>query len=108
MNIPGLGSSLVYVVAGVHKSSLHSNMSIPPLYKLPFLFDEAKCIEFLLEKAIINPAMRCQACGFTTRREKKRWICRKYSCRKAISIFSSSFFANTRLKCNEVLMICYF
>src|SRR5271154_7058317 len=59
------GSSLVYVVVGVHKSSLHSNMSIPPLYKLPFLFDEAKCIEFLLEKAIIYPAMRCQACGFT-------------------------------------------
>ena len=81
---------------------------VPSLYQLPFLFDEEKCIEFLLEKAIIYPTVQCQACVNDTRREKKRWVCRKYSCRKTISIFASSFFADTRLKCNEVLMICYF
>jgi transposase-like protein len=82
-------------------------MTVPSLYQLPFLFDEEKCIEFLLQHSIIYSSVQCQACGAETRREKKRWVCKKYACRKAISIFASSFFANTRLKCSEVMLLCY-
>jgi transposase-like protein len=82
-------------------------MPLPSLYSMPYLFDEEKCINFLLENSVIYTSVQCPGCGGDTRRDKKVWVCRKSSCRKGVSIFASSFFAKTKLKCNEVLMICY-
>ena len=41
------------------------------------------------------------------KQSRKLFRCKSSSCGKSISIFHDSFFANSRLKCSEVLLIGY-
>ena len=82
--------------------------SIPTLSQLQeVLLDEEKCTDALFEYGILNLRSPCAACGPSMKRTRKLFRCRSASCGKSISIFRDSFFANTRLKCCEVLLIGY-
>ena len=81
---------------------------IPPLTQLlPILFDEQECIRFLLNRGILHNHDNCQHCNDRVRIEGKLWRCKNRECRKTISIFHESFFAKNKLKCCEVLLLCY-
>ena len=71
------------------------------------LFDEQTCIQFLFNNGIIDIPSRCSACNSFMKQEGKLFRCRSKSCRKSVSIFHSSFFSNSRLKCNEAMFLLY-
>jgi transposase-like protein len=81
--------------------------SIPKFVDISTLLqDEDRCIAFLIESQIlIKP--RCGECGGDTRRDRKLWRCKVKTCGHAVSILSGSFFANSRLKCCEMMNIAY-
>src|SRR5271154_3427583 len=82
--------------------------SIPTLLELHgILLSEEKCLEALFSYGILNQRAPCAACGSTTKLSRKLFRCKSGSCGKSISIFNNSFFANSRLKCSEVLLIGY-
>jgi transposase-like protein len=74
---------------------------------LPVLFDEQKCIEFLFAEGILLIPELCYACGGRVNRNGQIFRCTRNSCRKATSIFRSSFFSKSRLRCCEVLHLGY-
>lgn len=79
---------------------------IPPMKDInALLFNETACIEFLLNQEILYPRTTCEHCNHAISRKSKLWRCK--SCGKSVSIFKDSFFANSRLTCNEVLLIGY-
>lgn len=82
--------------------------SIPTLVQLQeILFSEDKCIDALFTLGILYPKSLCTACGSIMKRSRKLFRCKSETCGKSISIFHTSFFANSRLKCSEVLLIGY-
>ena len=83
-------------------------MSFPSLTDIhDILFNEDACIRFLIENELLYTAGRCPVCNDFVKMESKRYRCRKKSCRHSWSIFRGSFFGLNRLKCNEVMLICY-
>lgn len=84
------------------------SMSIPPLSSLnQMLFDSEECIAFLMNKMILEVNPPCEICSGPSIRRKTVFQCKKKSCRKRKSIFRNTFFAHSRLKCNEVMMLGY-
>jgi transposase-like protein len=82
--------------------------SIPPSSSLTHLFyDQEKCITFLIERGILKIQSHCKYCDGNVKRNGIIFRCSKDSCRKSLSIFNGSFFANNKIKCNEVLHLGY-
>jgi transposase-like protein len=81
---------------------------LPSLAQLhDILFSEDVCIEFSFEKKVLDTPSRCPLCAYFMKREGRRFRCRSKLCRHSFSILQGSFFANTHLKCNEVMLLCY-
>ena len=84
--------------------------TIPPQTELRGpLHDEEECIKFLFENNIIINPSSCsvQNCGGRISRYRTTFQCTRRNCRKKQSIFQNSFFANNRLKCQEILFLGY-
>ena len=82
----------------------------PTLYDLyPLFISEESCIQFLLNHAILYNRINCidLNCDGSVTRTQKQWRCTKKSCSKKVSVLLNSFFAKSRLKCNEILLIAY-
>jgi hypothetical protein len=98
------------IIACYRGPSSNSNnlMPLPSHCTMRYLFDEEKCIIiFYLKDQPSTPLFSAKTVRGDIRRDKKIWGCRKASCRKGVSIFTGSFFTKTKLRCNEVLVICY-
>jgi hypothetical protein len=81
---------------------------LPPLSTLStILFDEQKCLQFLLDERILYNRELCQLCSSEVRIEGKVWRCKNRQCRKKFSLLHESFFAKSKLKCCEMLLLCY-
>jgi transposase-like protein len=82
--------------------------SIPAISDIcNILFNEDKCLTFLYENEFLNIDSLCNSCGGNMILEGIRIRCSHYSCKKSKSIFSDTFFANNKLKCNEILHLGY-
>jgi hypothetical protein len=82
---------------------------IPPIADLNhILFDESKCIDFLMENKIIYSKMTCSVCKNAMKIENKRWRCNKRKCRYSKSIFHESLFARAKIGANQVMLLAYF
>src|SRR5215468_7175003 len=85
-----------------------TTISIPKLKSLQnILFDEQECINFLFEKDILYKSQSCSHCDSSLYRERKLWRCCNKQCRKSVSIFKDSFFAENHLNCSDTLLIGY-
>jgi transposase-like protein len=62
----------------------------------------------MLDQYIIDTVTHCSACGGDVRLNGKVFHCRSRNCRKQISAMMGSFFAGSKLKCNEVLLFGYY
>ena len=83
-------------------------MTLPKMHEiLGILFSEDECIEFLIREEIVETLSICSACGGAVSRYSKRWECTRYSCKKVVSIFKNTFFAGSRIKCNEIMHMGY-
>ena len=71
------------------------------------LFDEERCICFLMETGILKGLTTCNSCGAAVTRYGKLFHCCQYRCKKAVSIFHSTFFAGARIKCNSIMHLGY-
>jgi IS1 family transposase len=62
---------------------------------------------YLIEKDIFNETRACERCGSDMKRDLKGWTyrCDKAGCRLKRSINNYTFFAGTKLKANEVLLL---
>jgi IS1 family transposase len=81
---------------------------IPSLKSLQNIFyDEKNCIEFLLDKDILNKPRLCTHCNSSIYRDIKIFRCTNRNCRKAISIFAHTFFARNHLRCSDIILIGY-
>ena len=81
-------------------------LSIQPLDMLK-IYHEEDCIDFLFEEDILEESL-CSLCGSNVRREKKIFRCVNRGCRKTLSIFANTFFAENRLNCSSVMLIGYY
>ena len=82
---------------------------IPPVKELlGILYEEQRCIQYLIEKGVLLSPLQCEQCGGEMRQASKiLFRCRKKSCQAGKSLLSNSFFAGSRLRCNEILHIGY-
>ena len=81
---------------------------VPPIYEiLPILFDEHKCSDFLFNRSILFNETKCNKCRNKMIRKNELWRCKKPLCKSTKSIYYGSFFANFKLKPNQVLLIAY-
>jgi transposase-like protein len=70
------------------------------------LFDEEKCIEFLIEREIILVPTECE-CGGCISRNKRIFQCTKYTCKKSFSIYRGTFFSGNHIKPHQVMHLAY-
>jgi hypothetical protein len=83
-------------------------MTIPTLQSIAHvLLDESKCLEYLINSGIVESETVCERCGGPTTLRTKLFQCNKKSCRAKRSIFRNTFFANSRMKCHQVMMLGY-
>jgi hypothetical protein len=83
--------------------------SFPPLLSLINIFnDESQCITWLFDNHAVDLIEQCLSCGGEVRPCGKMFHCRSRNCRKKFSIFRNSFFAKSKLQCNQALLLCYF
>jgi len=81
---------------------------IPSIYEISSTpFDESKCRDFLFEKGILHKEMKCSKCRNKMAQEGEFWRCKKSQCRQKRSIYHGSFFADFKLKPNQVLLVVY-
>src|SRR5260364_175551 len=73
----------------------------------PVLFNKKNCINYLIDKRVINKITNCQHCNSENRYYKKLWICRRANCNKFVSVFKNTFFSKANLNCSTILLIGY-
>ena len=81
---------------------------MPSLYEMKdTLFDEGAAKRYLLDSGIIELTNQCPKCGEQMKVDIERWRyrCRRRSCNVERSMNNNTFFSDTRLKSNEVLML---
>src|SRR5277367_710294 len=84
-------------------------MSLPSFLSLaPIFINESICIQWMLDNWILDEVKRCTSCGGGVRLVGKLYHCRSRSCRKQLSALSGSFFAGSRIKCNEAILFGYY
>lgn len=84
------------------------NRTIPLFVTLVSIFiDEDRCIDFLFQCGALNRVTCCSVCNGPVSRYRKIFQCTRSSCKKALSIFNGSFFAGSRIPCNEVMHLAY-
>jgi hypothetical protein len=85
-------------------------MSLPPIRELlDILFNEDKCILFLMERGILCAEQICPSCSMAMRLQISRGIfrCGKRECRKSVSTRLRSFFAGNKLPCSKILHLSH-
>ena len=85
---------------------------IPKEKNIEHIFiSEENCIRFLFEDNILNNYDKCMQCNIGNIKiydyAPKQWRCTNYNCLKAVSIFKDSFFSKSKVKCNDLMRICY-
>ena len=89
-------------------SNYYLKMTFPTLISLiDILNDESKCIEWLIENHIVDILDKCERCNDDIRLSGTTYHCRSRNCRKQFSLFRRSFFSQSKLNCNEILLIGY-
>jgi transposase-like protein len=84
-------------------------MSVPTINSIQnILFDEQECIKFLIEKEIIYKIENCEICNSEIYQDKKVYRCRNKECKKAVSIYTNSFFAQNHITCTDILLLGYY
>jgi hypothetical protein len=70
-------------------------------------FDEYSARNYLISKRIFAESISCPKCVTDLRLDITRWSyrCRKRQCEVELSANNNTFFANTKLKLNEVLLL---
>ena len=82
--------------------------SVPSFNEISHIVtDEGKCIEWLFEHRVLQVLSSCELCGNSVSRQGKRFRCTKFGCRKSVSIFKVTFFAESKLKCSDVMHLAY-
>lgn len=80
----------------------------PTLAQLNLIIEnEEKTIQFLKDNHVFYEINHCEHCGSSLSLYGKNYRCNKHGCRKWKSILQHSFFAKSRLKCNDILFIGY-
>jgi transposase-like protein len=64
-------------------------------------------MSFLLEHNIIYNSIDCIQCGHRMKRETTRFRCTDQTCRSELKLLHGSFFAGTKLKPTQVLLLGY-
>ena len=72
------------------------------------LFNDSKCIDFLMNNNIIYSKMNCSICKNAMKAENNRWRCKKRKCRYSKSIFYKSIFSGSRLNASSIMLLAYF
>lgn len=83
---------------------------IPPISTLlPILFNEASCMQFLIDRGVFYTERICPSCTtpMNLYHSQMSYMCPKKICRKKISIKSNSFFAGCKLPVHQVLHLAY-
>ena len=84
-------------------------MPLPPFLSLaPIFIDEITCIDWMHDHGITDTVTQCIVCSGDVRLIEKLFHCRSRNCRKQVSALANSFFAGSRLRCNEVLLFGYY
>lgn len=84
---------------------------IPEYRKIQTLFsDEEKCIEYLMERNIIQIARLCPQCQkpMNLEMKNKRFRCGIKICKKTIPIRNDSYFERHSIQCSKILLIAYY
>jgi hypothetical protein len=82
-------------------------MSIPSFFELKHIFDTPEsCINFLMENKIIYQTKECSLHRINMVRYGKTWRCKNKKCPQ-ISIFQNSFFAESKIEPNQIMLILY-
>jgi hypothetical protein len=68
---------------------------------------EKQAIEYLIEEDIISIPICCEMAMRSDPKHPKMVICSKWPCRQKKSIVRGSFFGNTKLSVNKVLLIAF-
>lgn len=84
-------------------------MAFPPCASLStILYSENACLAWLAGNGMIDSVQVCYTCGGDVNNTGKFYNCRSRSCRKRTSVFKGSFFAKSKLPCNQILQIGYY
>ncbi|CAG8778978.1 25528_t:CDS:2, partial [Dentiscutata erythropus] len=82
---------------------------LPPLKSLQsILSNEKSCINYLIEKGVLDSQSICNLCSSLAKRYEKVFKYRRKQCRISVSIFKDIFFSKRKLKVNEILQIGYY
>jgi hypothetical protein len=83
-------------------------MSFPPINELKDVFESSEsCINFLFIHNILYQTMECPKHKRKMSKGKKVWRCTKLYCNKEISLLYQSFFADSKIDPNKVMLIMY-
>jgi ISXO2-like transposase domain len=84
-------------------------MPFPPFGSLSTtLLSENACLGWLMENNLIDRVIVCEACGGDVKQDGHFYNCRSRNCRKRVSVFRNSFFAQSKIPCNLIMQIGYF
>jgi transposase-like protein len=69
--------------------------------------EEDACLVFLREQGVFYNITACPECHGTVTLARKLYRCNRMQCGKKFSLLRGSFFAKSKLQCNEILHIGY-
>lgn len=81
---------------------------IPPISEIhDLLYDEERCVDFLIKNKILATREQCSLCKkpFHLQKHQGLWRCGK--CKTSISIRKDSFFADHKISFSKILLIGY-
>jgi hypothetical protein len=85
--------------------------SVPKIYDVFNAFcSEESCIKWLLERSIVKIPICCGKSMINANIKNKKYMYRcdsGQSCTKKRSLFTNTFFGNSKLSCHKILLICY-
>lgn len=85
--------------------------NLPSIYQIgSALFNDDEAFLLLISTGIIKASIICSNCGNISnlKKERRKYRCNKFDCRKEKSCFYGSFFYKSKLSCSQILMIGYF
>lgn len=74
------------------------------------LFDEEKCVQYLVEEGVIASVIQCDSCGreVLCNNKRKTYRCQNRNCRREVTMLKGTFFAQSKLPCRKIMQIAYF
>jgi hypothetical protein len=85
-------------------------MSMPNMMNIGHIFlTESACLEYLIDQGVLTIPTFCDTCGEEGmgHPKLKLYQCTKKHCRSKQSIFKGTFFSNSRIPCNKIMLAAY-